>query len=196
MSLGAPFRRAAWTRSSFFAGNWMPPRNRRTSSAVLPSNKRSAMSAPCFVKISSDHDQLSELVATRVPAGTRVALPLKKRPSLAHFAGGTSWADPQTLFSHEFAREVDTMFDNIKPVASLSGRILLSLIFLLAGIMKIMDWNGTTAYMASKGMPAIPFFLTMAILFELGAGTCLLFGFQARSAALALVFFLIPTTLV
>ena len=45
-------------------------------------------------------------------------------------------------------------------------------------------------------MPAVPFFLTMAILFELGAGTCLLFGFQARSAALALVFFLIPTTLV
>jgi putative oxidoreductase len=88
------------------------------------------------------------------------------------------------------------MLDNIKPAASLTGRILLSLIFLLAGLMKIMDWNGTAAYMASKGMPAIPFFLTIAILFELGAGTCLLFGVQARSAALALVFFLIPATLV
>ncbi len=88
------------------------------------------------------------------------------------------------------------MFDNIKPAASLSGRILLSLIFLLSGMMKIMDWNGTAAQMADKGMPAIPFFLTMAILFELGAGACLLFGFQARSASLALVFYLIPTTLV
>src|SRR4051812_16723578 len=88
------------------------------------------------------------------------------------------------------------MLDNIRPAASLSGRILLSLIFLLAGLMKVMDWNGTAAYMASKGMPAIPFFLTIAILFELGAGTCLLFGFQARSAALALVLYLIPTTLV
>src|SRR5262245_12771069 len=88
------------------------------------------------------------------------------------------------------------MFDNIKPAAALSGRILLSLIFLLSGMMKIMDWNGTAAQMADKGMPAIPFFLTMAILFELGAGACLLFGFQARSASLALVLYLIPTTLV
>jgi putative oxidoreductase len=88
------------------------------------------------------------------------------------------------------------MLDNIKPAASLFGRILLSLIFLLSGLTKVLDWNGTAAYMASKGMPAIPFFLTIAILFELGAGTCLLFGIQTRWASLALVFYLIPTTLV
>jgi len=88
------------------------------------------------------------------------------------------------------------MFDRARPATSLAGRILLSFIFLLAGLMKIMDWEGMSAYMATKHMPAVPFFLTMAILFELGAGSCLLFGYQARSAALALIVFLIPTTLI
>ena len=88
------------------------------------------------------------------------------------------------------------MFDNVKPAAALLGRIFLSFIFVFSGLMKILHWNTFADQMATKGMPAVPFFLTMAILFELGAGSCLLFGYQARLAALALVFFLIPTTLV
>src|SRR4029079_18402392 len=51
-------------------------------------------------------------------------------------------------------------------------------------------------HMASKGMTAIPFFLTMAILFELGAGTCVLVGWRTRWSALALIVFLIPATLI
>jgi len=80
--------------------------------------------------------------------------------------------------------------------ALLLGRILLSQIFLLSGMMKILNWDKTAAHMASEGMVAIPFFLFMAILFELGAGLCVLLGFQARAGALALVVFLIPTTLI
>ena len=83
-----------------------------------------------------------------------------------------------------------------RPYLELTGRILISLIFLVAGIGKIMDWSGTAEHMATKGMTAVPFFLTMAILFELGAGTCVLLGWQTRWAALALIVFLIPTTII
>ena len=53
-----------------------------------------------------------------------------------------------------------------KPFLELLGRVLVSAIFLVAGLGKVMDWSGTADYMASKGMPAIPIALTMAILFK------------------------------
>ena len=50
--------------------------------------------------------------------------------------------------------------------------------------------------MAAKGMVAVPFFLTMAILFELGGGLTVLLGFKALLGAWALVFYLIPVSLI
>lgn len=78
----------------------------------------------------------------------------------------------------------------------LVGRILLSLIFILSGIGKITNLSATSGYMASKGMPAVHFFLVMAILFELGGGLSVLTGFKARLGALALIVFVIPATLI
>ncbi len=80
--------------------------------------------------------------------------------------------------------------------ASVIGRFLLSLIFIMSGMGKLFDWSGTAAYMQSEGMVAIPFFLTMAILFEVLGGLSILLGFKARWGALALIVFLIPTTLI
>ena len=79
---------------------------------------------------------------------------------------------------------------------TLIGRILLSLIFLLSGLGKIGDWSGTAGSMAAQGMVAVPFFLTMAILIELGGGLSVLLGFKARLGAWALVFYLIPVSLI
>lgn len=83
----------------------------------------------------------------------------------------------------------------VERYVSLAGRILLSLIFVISGIEKILGWSGTAAYMASTGMPLVPLLLTLAILVEVGGGLALLIGFKARLAALALLAFLIPTTL-
>lgn len=83
-----------------------------------------------------------------------------------------------------------------RKIVSLLGRLLLAQIFLVAGVEKILDPAGTQAYMASKGMPMTGLFLLAAIVFELGGGLSLLSGFQARWGALALVVFLIPTTLI
>ena len=62
--------------------------------------------------------------------------------------------------------------------AALIGRILLSLLFIVAGAMKFGDIAGTDQYIQSVGMPAglaIP-----AALFEIIAGLCILIGFLVR----------------
>jgi len=78
---------------------------------------------------------------------------------------------------------------------ALAARVLMSLIFLLSGVMKIVDWSGTEAQMASRGMFWIPFFHVAALLVELVAGLSLLFGYKARLGALVLFLYLIPVTL-
>lgn len=79
---------------------------------------------------------------------------------------------------------------------TLLGRVLLALIFIVAGIGKIMDPAGTLGYMESMGMPAHKLFLYGAILVELGGGLLLLLGFKAKQAAFLLFIFMIPTTLI
>jgi putative oxidoreductase len=79
---------------------------------------------------------------------------------------------------------------------SLSGRILLSAIFLLSGINKFLNPQATQQYMADHGMGATGFFLICAMLIEVGAGLSLAFGFWTRTAALLLTLFMIPTTLI
>ncbi len=80
--------------------------------------------------------------------------------------------------------------------APLAGRFLLSLIFLMSAVGKSTQFSGTAAMMQSKGMPAAPFFLVMALLFEIFGGLSVLTGFKARYGALALIVFLIPATLI
>lgn len=82
----------------------------------------------------------------------------------------------------------------MQAVATLVGRVFLSMIFIISGISKIGAYSSTVGYMQSRGMPAAPFFLYAAVLLELGGGICLLTGFRARIAAVVLILFLIPTT--
>jgi len=88
------------------------------------------------------------------------------------------------------------MCEHLKSFAWLAGRILLSLIFLLSGAMKVMNWSATADQMTAEGMVAVPFFLFGAIAFELVGGFALLFGCKTRLGALALLVFLIPVTLI
>lgn len=78
----------------------------------------------------------------------------------------------------------------------LIGRIFFSIIFLMSGYNKIKGWDGTAGYMTAKGMPLVPLFLFGAIAFELLGGLSILLGFNAKLGALALIIFLIPTTLI
>jgi putative oxidoreductase len=84
----------------------------------------------------------------------------------------------------------------LKSFATLVGRILLVLIFLQSGIEKIMNFQGTTQYMASYGMPYTNFFLVFAIFVELIGSITVILGFSTRLGATLLLVFLIPTTLI
>jgi putative oxidoreductase len=86
--------------------------------------------------------------------------------------------------------------ENTKSFFVLSGRILLSLIFVMSGFSKISGWENTLGYMASKGMPMTQFFLFMAIVIEIAGGLSLLMGYKTRVGASLLIVFLIPATLI
>ena len=84
----------------------------------------------------------------------------------------------------------------LKQYGPLVGRILLSVIFIIAGFKKIIGFSGTAGYMASKGLPMVDVLLVLTIIIELGGGLMILLGWQARYAATAIFLFIIPVTFV
>jgi putative oxidoreductase len=83
------------------------------------------------------------------------------------------------------------------PSLSLIGRILLAAMFLLSGINKIADPQGTQQYMTSMGMTWLTgLFYAGAILLEVGGALSLLLGYRTRIGAWLLIAFMIPTTLI
>jgi uncharacterized membrane protein YphA (DoxX/SURF4 family) len=74
----------------------------------------------------------------------------------------------RTLWTGEGRAEV------LERYGTLLARLLLSQIFLISGVMKILDWSGTEAKMAERGMFLIPLFHVAALLIELAAGLSLL----------------------
>ena len=83
-----------------------------------------------------------------------------------------------------------------KALAVLVGRIVLVWIFLMSGIGKIGNFEGTTQYMAKFGMPLPSFFLLGAIFLELVGSVTIVLGYFTRAGAILLLVFLIPTTLI
>lgn len=76
----------------------------------------------------------------------------------------------------------------------LSGRIMLAIIFVLAGLGKIQDPAGTAGYMQSMGVPGILLWPTIAL--EVLGGIALAIGFHTRLAALALAIFSIVAAVI
>src|SRR5438105_3448136 len=95
-----------------------------------------------------------------------------------------------------FARAYTLPTTTTIPLAPLAGRILLSTIFILSGVMKFADWQGTAQYMASKELPLIPLLLPLAAIVEIAGGLAVLLGGGTRAAAFLLFLYLVPTTLV
>lgn len=77
---------------------------------------------------------------------------------------------------------------------NLLGRILLSAIFIAAGVQKIVGYDGPLAFMAQYGVPG--FMLPGVIALELLGGVAVLVGFGARWVALALAVFTVIAAMV
>ena len=82
----------------------------------------------------------------------------------------------------------------MEKAATLTGRILLGHIFLLAGISKIGGYEATAGWMAAMGVPGG--LLPLVIALEVGGGLALILGFQARLAALGLAGFSIVSAVI
>ena len=76
------------------------------------------------------------------------------------------------------------------------GRLLISLIFILAGISKIFDFQSTSEALRNMGIQKAEIFIVIAILMELIGGILLLLGWHTRAAIYILMIFLLPTTLI
>jgi putative oxidoreductase len=78
--------------------------------------------------------------------------------------------------------------------AHLAGRILLALIFVVAGFGKLSDTAGTAGYMQAMGVPTLLLWPTIAL--ELLGGIAIIIGFQTRWVALALAGFSIVSAVI
>lgn len=86
---------------------------------------------------------------------------------------------------------------NDKAYVSLVGRVLIGLIFVMSGINKIADPQGTQQYMAAMGITtATTVLYAGAVFLEVAGGLSLLLGVWAKWGATALIVFMIATTLI
>ena len=76
----------------------------------------------------------------------------------------------------------------------LIGRIFISLVFLLSGINKIGNYEGTIEWMESIGIPGI--FLIPAIILEIIAPILIIVGYKVKISASLLSIFCIATAII
>lgn len=81
-------------------------------------------------------------------------------------------------------------------IFALLGRICIGILFLWAGTAKILGWEGTIGYMASKQMPLISFFLPIAVALQILGALSLIIGYKARWGAAILIIFIIPASII
>jgi putative oxidoreductase len=81
-------------------------------------------------------------------------------------------------------------------LAALVGRILIALIFLQSGVEKFVHYSGTLGYMTKAGLPFPEVLLVASAVVETLAAAAIIAGWKARWAALALVAWMIPVTLI
>ncbi|WP_034944581.1 DoxX family protein [Erwinia oleae] len=82
----------------------------------------------------------------------------------------------------------------LEDVGFLVARILMPVLFIVAGWGKVGGYAGTQQYMAHMGVPG--FFLPLTILLELGGGLAVLLGFLTRFTAIFTAVFAIITALI
>ena len=79
-------------------------------------------------------------------------------------------------------------------ILDLVGRIFISLVFLLSGINKIDNYEGTVGWMESLGMPGI--FLIPTIILEIGAPILIMIGYKVKISAALLSVFCVATAVI
>lgn len=76
------------------------------------------------------------------------------------------------------------------------GRLLISIIFIIAGIAKIVNYSEAELSLEYKGISPAALYIFIALVMELVGGTLLLLGWFTRVSCWILLIFLVPTTLI
>tara|TARA_Y100000768_G_scaffold161558_1_gene120869 strand:+ start:463 stop:837 length:375 start_codon:yes stop_codon:yes gene_type:complete len=79
-------------------------------------------------------------------------------------------------------------------ILDLLGRIFISLLFLINGYFKILNYEGTLEWMESYNVPGI--LLTPTIILELAAPILVILGYKTKISAFLLAAFCITTALI
>ena len=79
-------------------------------------------------------------------------------------------------------------------ILDLVARVFISLIFLLSGINKIGNYEGTVGWMESLGMPGI--FLIPTIILEISAPLLIMVGYKVKISAALLSAFCVATAII
>jgi putative oxidoreductase len=82
---------------------------------------------------------------------------------------------------------------SIRAFLLLFGRILLSAIFIVDGILQLSDPGGTARYFAKVHVPVPDFAVWISVAIHLLGGLAVLFGFRAKWAASILALFCVAT---
>lgn len=83
--------------------------------------------------------------------------------------------------------------DKMQALSVLLGRLFLSIIFIMAGLIKIIDYASTQVYMESTGVSGV--LLPLVIILELFGGIAILLGYKTRLFALLFIGFNIISAL-
>ena len=79
-------------------------------------------------------------------------------------------------------------------IIEIIGRIFLSTVFLIAGVNKIFNYEGTTTYMESFGVP--DFLYIPAIILEILFPLLIIIGYQTKISALIMAIFSISLAII
>ena len=79
-------------------------------------------------------------------------------------------------------------------IIEIFGRIFLSAVFLIAGVNKIFNYEGTTAYMESFGVPG--FLYIPAIILEILFPLLIVIGYQTKISALIMAIFSVSLAII
>lgn len=82
----------------------------------------------------------------------------------------------------------------VHPYFGLCGRVLLALMFVVAGYGKIGGYEGTQGYMEAMGVPGMV--LPLVIVLELGGGLAIIAGWQTRIVAVLLAGFCLVAAII
>ncbi|HEY4343504.1 MAG TPA: DoxX family protein [Parvibaculum sp.] len=85
--------------------------------------------------------------------------------------------------------------DKANTLSAPLGRLLLAVLFLLAGFGKVMDPAGTIGYIASHGLPLPQVGYAIALATEIGGGLLILVGYKTRLVAAVMAAFTIATAI-